>query len=132
MFSTGFPFFRPACGLDSKIWENLFDSSREARRRFASRSFQLRSNALERNRTLHVQYRFPIFSSRLRVGLKNMGEPFRFLTRSAQTLRFSVISTSFKCPREESNLYYKFRKLASYPLNDEGFNICACQDSNLE
>lgn len=24
-------------------------------------------------------------------------------------------------PREESNLYYKIRNLASYPLNDEGF-----------
>ena len=24
------------------------------------------------------------------------------------------------CPREESNLYYKIRNLASYPLNDEG------------
>ena len=24
------------------------------------------------------------------------------------------------CPREESNLYFKLRKLASYPLNDEG------------
>ena len=26
----------------------------------------------------------------------------------------------FWCPREESNLYYKIRNLASYPLNDEG------------
>ncbi len=25
------------------------------------------------------------------------------------------------CPREESNLYYEIRNLASYPLNDEGF-----------
>ena len=24
------------------------------------------------------------------------------------------------CPREESNLNYKIRNLASYPLNDEG------------
>lgn len=29
------------------------------------------------------------------------------------------------CPREESNLDYKIRNLASYPLNDEG--ICACK-----
>ena len=27
------------------------------------------------------------------------------------------------CPREESNLYYELRKLASCPLNDEGYNI---------
>jgi len=25
------------------------------------------------------------------------------------------------CPREESNLNYKIRNLASYPLNDEGY-----------
>ena len=28
----------------------------------------------------------------------------------------------FWCPREESNPYFKLRKLASYPLNDEGSN----------
>src|SRR3989344_3595684 len=27
------------------------------------------------------------------------------------------------CPREESNLYCKLRKLASYPLNDEGGHL---------
>lgn len=36
----------------------------------------------------------------------------------------------FWCPREESNLNYKLRKLASYPLNDEGkrvmFDIVRC------
>ncbi len=26
------------------------------------------------------------------------------------------------CPREESNLDYKIRNLASYPLNDEGLS----------
>ena len=26
----------------------------------------------------------------------------------------------FWCPREESNPYHELRKLASYPLNDEG------------
>lgn len=25
------------------------------------------------------------------------------------------------CPREESNLYYEIRNLASYPLNDKGY-----------
>lgn len=29
-------------------------------------------------------------------------------------------SFSSRCPREESNLYYQIRNLASYPLNDEG------------
>jgi hypothetical protein len=27
------------------------------------------------------------------------------------------------CPREESNLDYKIRNLASYPLNDEGIDV---------
>ena len=32
----------------------------------------------------------------------------------------SAYKRNFLCPREESNFYYKLRKLASYPLNDEG------------
>ena len=31
---------------------------------------------------------------------------------------------SFWCPREESNLDYELRKLASYPLNDGGVTEC--------
>ncbi len=49
-----------------------------------------------------------------------MGEPFRFLTHAKQFACYSAIIVLLKCPREESNLNYKLRKLASYPLNDEG------------
>ena len=32
----------------------------------------------------------------------------------------NFLTFPFWCPREESNLYHKLRKLVSYPLNDEG------------
>ena len=38
--------------------------------------------------------------------------PTKWLSKSRKVLSW--------CPRQESNLYFKLRKLASYPLNDEG------------
>jgi hypothetical protein len=32
----------------------------------------------------------------------------------------NFLKVSFWCPRQESNLHYEIRNLASYPLNDEG------------
>ncbi len=68
-----------------------------------------------------------LFSSKkfLRTGswfvlLNKHHSAFRFLHEKQAVVFLSVIFTSFKCPRQESNLHHKYRKLESYPLNDEG------------
>ena len=44
---------------------------------------------------------------------------------------FLFALTSFLCPREESNLHRKFRKLEFYPLNYEDL-LCRCKTILLE
>ena len=41
-----------------------------------------------------------------------------------EQVKISMSSFPFWCPREESNLNYELRKLASYPLNDGGSSEC--------
>ena len=54
--------------------------------------------------------------------VKNMFDLFDSCVYSAKALYSGTHSLTFMCPRQESNLHYKLRKLASYPLNDEGIS----------
>ncbi len=57
------------------------------------------------------------------------GSGVRFLTHSTKVLcsGSTKIASLFLCSRQESNLHYKLRKLASYPLND-GSNFATIQE----
>jgi hypothetical protein len=81
--------------------------------------FELRSAREEAN----ISYICP---STPRVACRSGHSP-RKLNQNHPTFHIGCFSTSepmtygrVECPREESNLDYKIRNLASYPLNDEG------------
>lgn len=77
-------------------------------------------------RFLQKQYRLSLFW--FARGSQKRWQPFRFLTQDAPRLapgahmkNTPVGGIFHMCSRQESNLYYRLRKLASYPLNDGSY-----------
>ena len=105
-------------------WQNIaagFDSRAKPRRWLLSDIFA----SLKCPR--QIVYKF-----RLAAARRTRRPPLAVLPAGKTSLRASIparshaggfspdIFASLKCPRQESNLRRKLRKLASYPLNDEG------------
>ena len=68
-------------------------------------------------------YRNSIVFASCSQSFARYAQTFRFLLEKQAVVFLSVIFTSFKCPRQESNLHFSLRRAVSYPLNDKGVDL---------